>query len=232
MNCPSCGEIRYSKHWKPSQWAAWRAEVNDFNCCKVCSIECILAVPPEYQRDELRECATLYTIWCCCIQNGWLVQLRRFFEYWVAAEHLWRKEASYYGALKRTKATDPQGLLNNRWRRSEKNIIKYNPDDYFDPGNAHYKWCFEALLGETPGWNAETIGDIIESLLGLQFLVRGQGLKLRYLPGAFASFLHDWCLFVYRYHQATAWSMEYGEVFARIKAESNHVQIQVVLDVD
>ena len=139
----------------------------------------------------------------------------------MATPHYWRKEASYYGALKRSKPSDPPGSALWLIENDEKRL---DPEDYFDPGNRHYKHCFEALIGPTL-WNQGTVGDIIESLLGLQFLINQQRVKIQNFPTRMVAFLHDWCLSVYRYHHSLAWGLSYKEVFARIKAESQHVQM-------
>ena len=202
----------------PSQWKKNNPNVNDFNCCKVCSITCLIGAPPDTQRDLLLVCAKLRRIWLYCTQAGWFYRLRQFFIDWVGEDRYTRKQASYYGALKRSRPSDPHGselrTATDRW----------GPDDYFDPGNSHYKNCFDALLGASR-WNEGTVGDIIESLLGLQFLINHYGLKIQMFPTKMVDFLHDWCLFVYRYCQSMAWEVEYRNVFDRINDESEHVQL-------
>jgi hypothetical protein len=85
----------------------------------------------------------------------------------------------------------------------ERNLLK--GDDYFDPGNKHYKLSFVLLFGDL-GWNAETVGDIIESILGMQYLLRHYNVpEVPDFPHGFARFLHDWCLALYRWRAATGW---------------------------
>ena len=117
-----------------------------------------------------------------------------------------------------------------------------DPLEYFDPGNTHYTQCFHALFGPTPSWNNETVGDIIESLLGLLFIVRHRrdyptlsikakdvDLIAQRVPLPFAHFMHDWCRAVFRMIQSTAWKETYTDLFARIKAYAENVQMKVSL---
>ena len=56
-------------------------------------------------------------------------------------------------------------------------------------------------------WNAETCGDIVEALLGLQYLRReSDEYKKIQFPTGFARFLHEWCYSIYRYFAETAWA--------------------------
>ena len=234
MNCPRCGETRYRYQWKPSQWAAVTAFVNDFNCCKVCSIDCYLpANQAERSSDlnaseqalDLNARVELWVLFKFCTQNGWVPVLRRFFENWVAEERTWRKELSYYGALKRSRQSDPCGWAG---RDSDLEKVKHlSMTGYFDPGNFHYRKCFETLFGKVD-WKAETVGDIIEGLLGMHYLVQNNCTKSKDLPVGFVKFLHNWCLAVYRYNQSLGWAVPYDEVFARIKNASRGVTLCTV----
>ena len=105
---------------------------------------------------------------------------------------------SYFGALHRTHPSDPCGVC----------VVGDEPspylrqEDYFDPGNAHYKLCFVLLFGDM-SWNAETVGDIIESILGMQYLLKHSAVPdVPNFPHSFANFLHDWCLALYRWRAA------------------------------
>ena len=154
---------------------------------------------------------------------------------------------SHYGALQRGRPTDPEGwAFNPRVCRKVElrahwwKFATIDPLSYFDPGNRHYAECFHALFGKTPGWNDETIGDMIESLLGLQFVATHRrdypalGIKANDIdlikekvPLAFAHFIHDWCRAVFRLRQATAWKKNYADLFARIKADAEMVQMKI-----
>ena len=59
----------------------------------------------------------------------------------------------------------------------------------------------------TAWWNAETVADILESMMGIEYLcAHDDGLEPPiFFPHAFVHFLHDWCYAVYRYHRETAW---------------------------
>ena len=55
-------------------------------------------------------------------------------------------------------------------------------------------------------WNQETVGDIFESLNGIQHLLLNYNVpKLHSFPHAFVTFLHDWCYAIYKFFVATAW---------------------------
>ena len=92
----------------------------------------------------------------------------------------------------------------------------------FYPGNYHYKKCAEALIGPLE-WNQVTVGDIMESLLGLSYLTKERRLEMWY-PKSFVLFLHNWFLAVYRYNQSLG-RTPYAEIFARIK----HASLSVVV---
>ena len=144
-----------------------------------------------------------------------------FFDEWVASDYFWRKELSYFGALKRSRETDPRG-----WTSKDGEVKTKLLDDesgYFDPGNNHYKECAEALIGPLE-WNQVTVGDIMESLLGLRYLTKERGLERCYFPKSVVLFLHNWFLAVYRYNQSLGWT-PYAEIFARIK----HASLSVVV---
>ena len=97
---------------------------------------------------------------------------------------------------------------------------------YFDPGDQHYKVCFEALFG-TVEWNQCTVGDIVESLLGIQYRSKNNIEKFERLPDGFVKFIHDWCLAVYRYRQAVGWTVPSTDLFERIRHASTTVNIIV-----
>ena len=162
-------------------------------------------------------------IWQHCTQNGWLDQLRRVFNEWVASDYNWRKHLSYFGALKRSRQTDPCGWTDTDGEVKTKFLVELG---YFDPGNNHYKECAEALIGPLE-WNQCTVGDIMESLLGLRYLAKERGISSCYFPKSFVLFLHNWCLAVYRYNQSLGWT-PYAEVFARIKHASLSASVVVV----
>ena len=152
----------------------------------------------------------------CCTANGWYARIQSFLEEWVASEKAPRKYLSYFGALVRGDG-DPGGSFSKYGQASSSTDIvqpdkksKYiDPEIYFDPGNWHYKTCLDLLwpgLLERHRWSKETRGDIIEALLGLQFLRRESGDTSGSFPEHFVRFLHEWCYSIYRYFVATAWA--------------------------
>ena len=67
-------------------------------------------------------------------------------------------------------------------------------------------------------WNQNTVGDMIESLMGLHDLMSTKQVEnIPSFPFGFVRFLHDWCLAMYRYSQATAWKFSYAEISMQIK---------------
>ena len=69
---------------------------------------------------------------------------------------------------------------------------------------------------------------MIESLLGLHVLVKDRGVIIHNFPIEFVEFLHDWCLFVYRYNQSIAWKNCDGEVFAKIRLVAEREDVQTI----
>ena len=124
----------------------------------------------------------------------------------MASGHQNRKYWSYFGALKRGEAEAPRAEEIVQW--SPANPKHLDIKDYFDPGNWLYtvamKVLFRQVLVEN-GWNEETVGDIVESLLGIQFLKRNYDVPQINIPDQFIDFLHLWCLSIYRLMMATAW---------------------------
>ena len=200
MQCPCCGEVRYSRDWKPIQWKSWRPDVYDFNCCKVCSITGCKAGSPSAQVEALGRVLKARKFFQMHTTNGWYVRLQKFLEYWVATPHGPRKHYSYFGALMRSSDRDPRGFsdcqlsgssTDQPW--SDQKPKGLRTDDYFDPGNWHYKTCLVLLWPYANRWNQETCGDIIEALLGLAYLQSVYRVEVQSLPVGFIQFLHEWC---------------------------------------
>ena len=84
-----------------------------------------------------------------------------------------RKYWSYFGALNRQNTSDPRGswaIEIAGW--ADNNRKELATETYFDPGNWHYSICTRLLLpglGSQGNWNNETMGDLVESLLGMQY---------------------------------------------------------------
>jgi hypothetical protein len=211
MICPKCHVYRSRKDWKASQWWAYRADIHDFNCCKACSPDGIAVEAPLVQLEALEYVRNLRRSFEHCTSNGWAARLALLFEHWVWSPHGPRKIWSYYGALSRERKDDPCGLVSvcgARWDPS--NPKSLDPNLFYDPSNSHYKLCMELLFpGALRAWNQETVGDIVESLLGLQYLIENDMMGARSgvpaFPHAFVNFLHDWCHGLYQWMKATAW---------------------------
>ena len=213
MQCPYCGEVRYSKHWKKVQWTNWRPDVHDFNCCKVCSFDGYKADSPSAQAEALERVLQARKFFQRSTANGWYAHLQNFLVCWVASPHGLRKYFSYFGALRRSSDHDPRGFSAGQlsssskyqtWSTQKPKYLK--TDDYFDPGNWHYKTCLALLWPYANTWNQETCGDIIEALLGLEYLQREYRVEVHSLPLGFIEFLHEWCYSIHSYFTKTAWA--------------------------
>ena len=178
IRCPFCGILKGRKAWTAGQWRRRAAIFNNLNCCKDCDVDRMRPWPQAVQKEMQIHCIQLWSLYRHILRSGWLYDLNEFFNEWCRSPNKWRKAVSHYGALQRGRPTDPEGWAFNP--RVCKKIVgrdawwKFaiiDPLQYFDPGNSHYAECFHALFGATPFCNNETIGDIIESLLGLQFVV-------------------------------------------------------------
>ena len=96
------------------------------------------------------------------------------------------KSVGYDGALKKRREEDPGHFTDAAG------------NEYFDPGNRHYSSCHTALFQNTWNLNDEIIGDIVEALLGYQWLLTKSDIKPNgNFPNAFVTFMHDWHLAVF-----------------------------------
>ena len=149
-----------------------------------------------------------------CTANGWYAHLQNFLDEWVASPHHSRKYYSYFGALRRCSDQDPRGSSAGQsssstnvqtWSAQKPKHLK--ADEFFDPGNWHYKTCLVLLWPYVDKWNQETCGDIIEALLGLRHL--GQNYRVENMPKVpfgFVDVLHEWCYSIHNYFSKTAWA--------------------------
>ena len=133
-----------------------------------------------------------------CTGNGWHEHLKQFMEQWISeVPHASRKDWSHFGALRRQNSSDPRSSDGGAPQEAQ----------YFDPGNWHYATSMRLLWPSHSIWNQETVGDIVESLLGLQYLLaHGMVQHLQNSPHGFVNFLHDWCCATYEFFQITSWS--------------------------
>ena len=122
---------------------------------------------------------------------------------------------SYFGALTRF------GEINCKEDLDDNKV-------YFDPGNKFYKHCFQALFGKDNNWNQETLGDIIESLLGIDYRVKHGLMKpIECFPYSFVKFLHDFCLTAYIATEAYAWRVSTHDILRHIATPGNADKIDI-----
>lgn len=150
MQCPVCQQTRYSSDWKGSQWLAWSPVTIDFNCCRRCSPSGVHATWSELEAalDELRRRRVAVTE-LFHSKSGFDRFIEDLMDNVSARD---RKELSYYGAL----VASPGGVRQQ-----------------FDPGNWQYlqgMLLISPVLVARRGWNAETVGDIWEAILGYRYL--------------------------------------------------------------
>ena len=217
MQCPECRELRYKRDWKPSQWIACQPVINDFTCCKICSPECYI-VSGHLEAEALTLCKSLYNRYRTEITTELTInfRFRQFIDTWVTTlEYSTRKHWSHSGALRMPNfSREEEAGLPKPWSKDQ----RLQTDRYFDPGSWHYKVSMGVVLGEMP-YNEETVGDIVESLLGLQYIIKfgeettddtasktaPRQRTSRFFPHGFVNFLHDWCLALYLYFRASNW---------------------------
>ena len=171
MECPRCGELRYKRSWKPSQWQGSSAYTDQFNCCRVCHPECLYVDYSELidAWQVMVHCASHLCHGPLCA-TSWLEE---FIVGWMELPRHDRKWLSYYGGIRRRLPTCPTGGTRVEGVLSpfaDEEIPRDHHDpQVFDPGNWIYRLATRMLvpqLLETYHWNAETVGDIWESLLG------------------------------------------------------------------
>lgn len=184
MECPKCGWVRSSKAWWPCQWSRKEVECCGFHQCKVCAgkmahentwhwkpgmqttqshqrsdHKCKRPLPTHegtdipFQALQLQELASN----CNSCALGGFVML------WMELPRNQKKQLSYNGAVE-SRVGDP---------------CHYTcPDElvrYFDPGNYIYSAALSIMapnLEIETNWNAETRGDICESIMGFGYLSR------------------------------------------------------------
>ena len=160
MICPVCNQWRVKRDWKPSQWGSKKAVTDNFNCCKVCSKDGIwsTAEQVEFNHNMCVQAAVFVT----SSKNDLRGIMATFIETWMEQLSKYaRKELSYYGGIRRRTQADETILVCSSRAHAD--------EDVFDPGNFTYDFAFQLLWPELKtqyGWNAETVGDIWESILG------------------------------------------------------------------
>ena len=147
MQCLRCGETRYSKDWKPSQWKAWTPEVGDYNCCRQCSQDGYVAPVTGVQDAACR----LKTIMKTMKKNPeFRLAVVRFIVTWGSGDrpsHNTRKAWSYYGGI-RKRSHEHYLRLRDDNDTEEIEEKYYDPDEYYDPGNLVYMYAMQLMFSE------------------------------------------------------------------------------------
>ena len=159
MTCTRCGLALSRKHWRPSQWTHQTQIVAPYHCCK----PCWSLGPNQRELDEYTARMELIRYDVEDWGSGQADFLMEFNAYAEAAGC--RKRLSHRGALPTFLPTDPVHWTDPRTGQG-----------YFDPGNAVYKQAVQyacpQFLEETGMSNEETIGDVIEALLGCYLAIQ------------------------------------------------------------
>jgi len=229
MECPYCHEKRYSRDWMPSQWRGWTPETEFYHCCRQCDPECV--APARHRRVQVDEAIAAMTQRLRPISIAVRNYIGKFLQAWMnGLSYSQRKSFSHYGAIRRRSATDPVGrttvMRTTTIATHERDFI-LNETNYFDPGNRVYSFAFRLLwddLQKEHGWNEETMGDIIESILGYHYLCvehRIEG-KVGPAPRLLSNFLDDlaynvWRVLVYSTN-ANLWQNDFTAFSSMLRA--------------
>lgn len=148
MLCPVCGTLRYRKEWLPSQWGDREWDRHGARGCRACE--------SAFLRVRRSEAASLL---------GALFEVSRESARHEGALSLFvdgaalcseRKALSHKGALRSLKGESRDFFEGGEW--------------YWDAGNAYYARAMSvAFPNIVRGRNEETLGDIVEALLGKSF---------------------------------------------------------------
>ena len=176
MDCPSCRQCRTKRYWRPSQWNGQNPKTEQYFQCKYCDKEIDLAW---YEQDSDQPAAPPppeSSGRCPIMKHESFIELHswlhtsgfrgdafaRFVNSWMEMPRANRKTLSCFGAVESTVGM-PVHYHCEILRKS-----------YFDPSNYVYSIAVDILYGSNgdtrPIWNAETKGDILESLLGFHWL--------------------------------------------------------------
>ena len=188
MECPQCGWVRSKKAWRSCQWYRQTHVSCDFRCCKVCDGDmyhhdtwhwrpemqkqtqsdhkcrsrsprvCVRQLPTSL-RDIPQEAFQLQEMASLCDS----CTLGDFVMQWMSLARSTRKLLSHNGAVQ-SRLGDP---------------CHYTcPDElvhYFDPTNMIYSAALSIMAPNfdiETNWNAETRGDICESIMGFAYMSR------------------------------------------------------------
>ena len=172
MHCTVCLQKRYKAEWRDSQWKKNSQNVNGYDRCKPCQ-------KAGMTHNDLLEYRCIRELLAIEIedfgsnQNEFLKE----FDEWVKGQ---RKSLSHRGALVVRKESDPVCWTD------ETSGLKY-----FDPTNEVYRAAYNAVAPQPNDrkWTAnETVGDVIESMLGLCWETR----RGKSLEEANAVLAHPW----------------------------------------
>ena len=180
MQCPVCGQLRYKRDWMPSQWKKCNPKTNEHGCCRQCDPQCI--APAIDRSAEVNKAIDAIIVLMRTMSSDARNRIGRFIVEWMSKlSHAERKNFSYYGAIHRRNTTDPLGRT---IATVDTQAFLLDERRYFDPGNLVYSYAFRALwdnLYEEYQWSEETMGDIIEGIMGYCYLTALHGRKV--LPG-------------------------------------------------
>ena len=165
MQCPKCGQKRYSRDWTKTQWKAHSARTLSYNCCKQCADDYYLVAD-----GELMQYWENINVYMTALRSTG-IQWIPLFEKYMKMPHDTRKQLSYLGAIRLRDADKPLAS------RAHHETTGKDPSSawaahYFDPSNFVYLLAMRMMWPEflqSYDLNENTVGDIFEGILGLGY---------------------------------------------------------------
>ena len=145
----------------PSQWRSYSPITYQFDCCKICSQDCIFSSYQELDEamNDLRSVMNTLK----ATPGVWLA----FFQEWMTLPYRLRKDLSYHGGIRMQPGEVRMAVHNGELDVRNRAAAEVQ---YHDPGNFIYALAMRLMwpeFGEQHGYNQETIGDIFEGILAL-----------------------------------------------------------------
>ena len=167
MECPVCKQERYSRDWKRSQWNTSSPLTFQFNCCKQCNADGYFVAS-----DELIRCLEHIETYMAALHSSG-IQWIPLFNKWMEMRHDVRKQLSYRGGIRLRHGDKP--LHPRADHEATRNDPRWSWADYYiDPGNFVYGLAMRMMWPQfvksgNVEYNDETLGDILEGILGLGY---------------------------------------------------------------
>ena len=160
MQCPICGQFRYKRDWRPSQWSSYKPIANEYIGCRTCSDN------RTWQHAQVdQEQALLEKLRPLIPKRRGRQNFTKWLLHWensIGVDQ--RKEMSRFGAVKCRTDIDPVDFIapSGHPRSGQK---------YFDPMNDTYARVIWLLVEhhEVGHRNDNACGDLCEAWLGMGY---------------------------------------------------------------